>query len=194
MSRPNVMDESTPLDEHKHTHSYTVGVEIRKLFQEMQANIKQLQEMHDYAAGNEFSETAKYLNKVLQAFNELKRKYGSGEILNEIKKAANINENIKAVRQALKDAKEGMQKHIEEKELFIRWLMTTPHQQAYENINTFASPQRNKFEVFVDTLEQFEQAHKQDSAKNAARFFQNKAAVNQDLKQNVESKSEHKPK
>lgn len=193
MPRPNVMDESA-LDEHTHTHGHTVGAEVKKLFLEMQANIKQLQEMHDYAAGNDFNETAKYLKKVLEAFEGLKRKYGSAEILNEIKKAAHINQPLKAAKQALKDAKEGMQEHIEEKELFIRWLMTTPHQQAYENVNTFISPQRNKFEIFIDSVEQFEQAHKKDSAKNASRFFQSKAPVDQDSKQDVAVKPAHKLK
>lgn len=165
--------------------SSSKGAVIRKLFQEIQEAIVQLQAMRDYARDNGKANTEQNLNKVIKSFEALKKKYGSAGVLNEIKKIAfmikpgktggetaaakSVLQETKVSMRATDRIEEKTQKHYETAEIVeILSLLRTSHlQTVYENYNDFCSP-RNKFEALIEKINNFE---KNQQAKNSPRFF-----------------------
>ncbi len=151
----------------------SIGAEIRRLFQEMQEAIVQLQAMRDYARDNGYHTIVKDLDIVIQSFDDLKRGYASARVLDEIKKTAVLSEShpknnrINKVKSALTTAKERMRGQKEE---LFSLLMKSHLQLVYENTRNFFDP-KNKFEKLLEKLANFESLQKNETAKNSSRFF-----------------------
>ena len=148
----------------KASSSSTTGTEIRKIFQEMQEAIVQLQAMRDYARDNGKIETEQHLNDVLQSFEAVKKRYGTAFMIK-------TGEGTTKAKAALREAKAGMRgrdNHDRAEIAEILSLLRTSHlQTVYENFSDFCSP-RNKFEALVEKVSDFE---KTQPAKNSPRFF-----------------------
>jgi len=164
----------------------TLGAETRKLFQEMQEAIIHLQEMRDYARENGSARTEKYLSDVIDSFQQLLKKYGSAEVINEIQKSSYLpgkaasDKRIETVKAALKAAKHNDAKN--EMRDILTLLRTSRFQVIYENFNDF-SAQRNKFEVLIERIDNFEKTHKSKHAKNSPQFFSTQPATSQPFPQ-----------
>lgn len=147
--------------------SSTMGTEIRKLFQELQEAIVQLQAMRDYARDNGKTETEQHLNNVLGSFEAVKKRYGTAFMI----KTGKMAEGTATAKAALREAKAGMRSkdnHDRAEIAEILSLLRTSHlQTVYENFSDFCSP-RNKFEMLIEKVGDFE---KTQQAKNSPRFF-----------------------
>ncbi len=172
----------------------TLGSEMRKLFQEMQGRIENLQEMLTYASAQGKTEIVKHLNNVLESFNELEKRYRSGEVMNDIKKASYmkaspaVDKTIEKIRSSLKAADKEMNEENTEAKAEMRdirsLLKTSTEQVVNEHFIDFSSP-RNKFVALVDKIDNFEKMHKTKNAKNTSQFFTSQPKANEEFPQNI---------
>ncbi len=165
----------------KSTQGHTVGAKARELFQEIQEDVARLRAMYDYLqinGNNEYSDTEKHLMSVLKSFDGLKRRYGSAEVLNEIKKTAYTegqlnNDQIAKARVVLGEAKKNASKDKVGIFSLLRASHSPDSQSIYDTAHDFFSP-RNKLEILLDKLDHFEKMHKKENAKKTVGFFSSK--------------------
>lgn len=165
----------------------SLGSEMRKIFQEMQGKMENLQKMIDYAQEHDMTEIVKQLKKVYQSFDELKHRYHTGTAIKELQTASYLkktpvtDKSIESIKNLLKAIHNDITLENTEAKAQMRelrsLLITSTDQVVNEHFKDFMTP-RNQFVAFLDKVDSFEKTYKSKSAKNAPQFFTAKSNVN----------------